>query len=338
MLGPASIAVVAVQWFAQNCIEMQGGALVYTCDGGHPPTPAGQEWWKYDNTDTATGPNGHNETTELLWQWVNVNLGPGKGCIDGHPHTTCFTGYVPSMVSDGGAMVFTNMGAAPAQPGTGTTRPMTVDEALGKMEAQPVPEPVLRALPDGVPVELPVLNPTDGDTPQPSPLKIPVGAPVPVPNSNPQTYDQGYALITPHPTSGEPFRVDVLPGDDIGTDPQGMPEDGTKVTPPAVEKPASAPSSDPPPDICKDHPDASACAKLDVPSTPAMSTQEVNVAMSPDSGWGADNGTCPAMIYTHLVGSVDVYQLFCKYLQGVRFLVIGFGWLMGTLIFIGRVE
>lgn len=361
MIGPGAIAAVAVGWAFDHCVEIQGGKLVFTCGPGGKPgdyqgAPAGGPFTDADVQACAASYNpsyGHSPQqgqplATCSAQMVYCDVGQDCNALSGGynngtppgadwqvrcDNCQAYNGPPPSQ----GHYVYKDEFVAGPRP---TNAPSgiaaTPAEVADRLAAATVPDAILRALPDGVPVELPILNPTAGDAPLPGALKIPVGAPVPVPNTNPQSYEQGYALITPSPTNGEPFRVGVQPGTDTGTDPAGMPEDATRVVPAPAPKPVTDPV--PPPDICKDHPDSSACAKLDVPATPPLPTTEINVSVAPDTGWGADNGTCPAQVYTHLVGNVDVYQLFCKYLQGIRFLVIGFAWLMGTLIFIGRVE
>ena len=89
---------------------------------------------------------------------------------------------------------------------------------------------------------------------------------------------------------------------------------------------------------CELHPDTVACAKLDVPDTPDMPGETVHVNVVPQSGWGADNGTCPGLVHTVSVGNVDVFGLFCQYAAGIRFAVIGFAGIMGVLIFLGRTD
>jgi hypothetical protein len=90
---------------------------------------------------------------------------------------------------------------------------------------------------------------------------------------------------------------------------------------------------------CEKSPQSSGCAKLDVPDGPQTPEHEVPIsAITPQSGWGADNGTCPALVHTASLGDVDVFGLFCTFLTGIRFAVIGCAWLLAGFIFLGRVD
>lgn len=93
------------------------------------------------------------------------------------------------------------------------------------------------------------------------------------------------------------------------------------------------------PSECELHPNTAGCAELDTPTGPNLPTSSVNISgVSPQAGWGADTGTCPALVHTVSLGDVDVFGLICTYMQGIRFLVIGISWLIAALIFIGRTD
>lgn len=106
--------------------------------------------------------------------------------------------------------------------------------------------------------------------------------------------------------------------------------DGAYVDPAAQEEQPSE---------CELHPNTAGCAELDTPTGPDLPTSNVSISgVSPQSGWGADNATCPALVHTVSLGDVDVFGLVCTYMQGIRFLVIGIAWLIAALIFIGRTD
>lgn len=93
------------------------------------------------------------------------------------------------------------------------------------------------------------------------------------------------------------------------------------------------------PSECELHPNTAGCAELDTPTGPDLPTSNVSISgVSPQSGWGADNATCPALVHTVSLGDVDVFGLICTYMQGIRFLVIGISWLIAALIFVGRTD
>jgi hypothetical protein len=90
---------------------------------------------------------------------------------------------------------------------------------------------------------------------------------------------------------------------------------------------------------CEKSPDTAGCAKLDLQDGPVKPESDQNVsAVSPQSGWGADNGTCPGLVHTASIGDVDPFGLICTYMSGLRFVVIGIAWLMAGFIFLGRVD
>jgi hypothetical protein len=94
-----------------------------------------------------------------------------------------------------------------------------------------------------------------------------------------------------------------------------------------------------PDDPCTANPDRAGCAKLGTaPDPDAMPGKSVSVSITPETGFGADTGTCPAMVQTQLVGAVDPFGLVCTYMSGIRFAVIGIAWIMAALIFLGRVD
>ena len=92
-------------------------------------------------------------------------------------------------------------------------------------------------------------------------------------------------------------------------------------------------------DPCKDAADTLACLKVGtVPTPAAITATTVTAAITPQSGWGADNGSCPALVHTTKLGNVDVFGLFCTYAAGIRFAVIGFAFMVAVLIFLGRTD
>jgi len=80
------------------------------------------------------------------------------------------------------------------------------------------------------------------------------------------------------------------------------------------------------------------CLKLDVPEGPNLPTVDKQISINPETGFGADNGTCPGLVHTSLVGDVDPFGLVCTYMAGIRYFVIGISFIMATLIFLGRVD
>jgi len=93
-----------------------------------------------------------------------------------------------------------------------------------------------------------------------------------------------------------------------------------------------------PEDPCTKFPDRVGCAKLSTAEGPELPEQDKQISISPESGFGADNGVCPGLVHTSLVGDVDPFGLVCTYMSGIRYFVIGISFIMATLIFLGRVD
>ncbi|MES2099389.1 MAG: hypothetical protein V4569_06180 [Pseudomonadota bacterium] len=92
-------------------------------------------------------------------------------------------------------------------------------------------------------------------------------------------------------------------------------------------------------DPCTNNPDRVGCLEHGQdPQEPDLDNEEIPVEVTPQGGWGASDGTCPAKVQTASLGMVDPYGLFCTYMTGIRFAVIGVAWLIGALIFIGRID
>lgn len=92
-----------------------------------------------------------------------------------------------------------------------------------------------------------------------------------------------------------------------------------------------------PEDPCVKNPDTVGCAKMDQPSGPELEKQDKPVSVTPDSGWGADAGSCPPPITTTVLGQPVVIDnsLVCQFMSGIRFAVIGMAGLAAALIFLG---
>jgi len=93
------------------------------------------------------------------------------------------------------------------------------------------------------------------------------------------------------------------------------------------------------PDFCLDYPDRAGCKLVGEPPSPEnIQTESNNVHVSPEGGFGADSGTCPGLVHTVSLGNVDVFGMFCKFMAGIRFAVVGCAWIIAAMIFIGRTE
>jgi len=114
--------------------------------------------------------------------------------------------------------------------------------------------------------------------------------------------------------------------------------DGTTTT----ETTESAPEgqTEPPPEekpFCELYPDASACAKLDVPATDPNESEDVTVTLTPTGGFGAEGGSCPPPFPFVVQGrSYQIsYAQACDFFSAVRPVVIAAAMLSALLIALG---
>lgn len=99
-------------------------------------------------------------------------------------------------------------------------------------------------------------------------------------------------------------------------------------------------STEPPPEekpFCELYPDASACAKLDVPATDPNESEDVTVTLTPTGGFGAEAGSCPPPFPFVVQGrSYQIsYSQACDFFSAVRPVVIAAAMLSALLIALG---
>lgn len=195
----------------------------------------------------------------------------------------------------------------------------------------PLPAGVPQELQIPLPVDDPILNPSPGENPVSQPMRVPQGEPQPVPNSDPQKWQTPVVDIVPSPSISDPFRVDVQPKNIITDNPNSLPDTGpVPVTPPAGQ------SDDPvTPDLCEKNPDILACQKLDTPESPELEKLEKPISITPLSGWGGENASCPSP--RHLNGAnIDYsFQPICNFMTSLRPVVIAVAWLAAAFILLG---
>lgn len=223
-----------------------------------------------------------------------------------------------------------------------TLTPLTPDQAADELGKIPMP--------DGVPLEVPAPLPIE--LPQTQPVFVPTGNPVQNPNYNPNAepspqnkpWLQPAVRVVPAPTPENPWQVDLQPVDRPVD--SGEPSPDPKVEP--LPDPDSPPDPNQPkdeqkeetPDFCAQHPEALACAELDTPPDTDLPTSEKSISVTPDSGWGADNATCPQPRVLHVQGQEILipYDLFCMYMQGLRPIILAMAWLSAAFILVGARE
>lgn len=231
-------------------------------------------------------------------------------------------------------------------------QPVTQPEFEDALAPTKIPPGVLPELPDGVPVEDPVINPQPLPYGQPYPRLIPVGDPVKNPDYDPnaepstqnQPYKQPITEIKPAPVpKTDPWRVDLTPKDmpvpspDPAQNPKPNPEPDAQPDP---NNPDSNSSPDRQPGLCELYPNILACAGLDTPTGPDLPNKTVDVTVLPNSGWGADNATCPAARHLTVQGR-DIpipYDLFCEFMAGIRPVILAMAWLSAAFIVVGGLK
>ena len=201
----------------------------------------------------------------------------------------------------------------------------------------PMPESVPWELPfpTPLPVQQPMINPAPSTNPSPlhNPKFVPTGDPVANPNYDPkvapsptnQPYIQPGIRVNPSPTPQEPWRVDLQPvnrptpttNPDPDPDPDTNPGDNDNPKPEEQQS------------LCEKHPDILACQKLDQPEAKELAKEDINISITPVSGWGAENAACPAPRSVQVAGrAVEIsWQPVCDFATGLRPLVIALAWL-----------
>lgn len=210
------------------------------------------------------------------------------------------------------------------------------------LSPKPMPERVPFELPypSPLPVDPPWINPAPGPNPEHRPRFVPTGDPVKNPDYNPsadpspenQPWLQPGVRIVPSPTVDQPWRVDIQP--------TNRPVPGPEPQPEQDEGPGQGNPSDKPienADLCEKHPDIVACAKMDEVEPDDVNNEDKNLVITPESGWGNENATCPAPVTKQVAGlNLEMsWQPFCDFASGIRPVVIAMAWLSAALFVLG---
>lgn len=230
---------------------------------------------------------------------------------------------VPIVMVTGGPQIVT----VPAEP-----------EEFETAFPDPLPDVLPSKLPIPLPVEEPILNPSPDPVPVPQPLRVPMGEPQPIPDTVPQKWRTPVVDIVPSPTVNEPWRVDVQPKDLDRLDNTPLPETYTVPTTPDPDQTTTPkPDAPPTPGLCELFPDILACAKpkLDTPESQDIETKNVEVQITPDSGWGPSDSSCPPPRIIK-AGTIEFsFQPICDFMHGMRPIVIAMAWIAGAFILVG---
>lgn len=346
-LIPGVGLALTVAWLASNCFEKQGGQWVRTCGPGLevPPQSDGNE---YSIVDDGGGdlwfPTREEACKAFLvrhkaaqpaytFPYRSVN---GSSCY--------FDIFQGSSLLQSNASRSMRARTSSCPPGWYVTpagcmfdfpKPVVTPEQI---EEEMAPKELPQQLPPGFPYPLDptapfIFEPDTANPPNAQPLRVPQGNPIPIPNTNPQQYRQPVTRFTPAPTAQDPFRLDARPEDLTSTSPTGMtePQTVTSGSPPG-DKPEQF-------DLCKEHPDILACQvfKPDELQPLPVPNENKNLAITPDSGWGASSASCPADKHATLsFGPIAFsYEPLCLFANGIRPMVIALAWFSAALTFFG---
>lgn len=223
----------------------------------------------------------------------------------------CVTNYV---VINGVCSPDPNAGLAP-----------TTDADWNKGLTYPVPVGVasdLAAAKAAIPVNI-ALTP-DPATGKPAPKTVNLGDPYVDPVSGKRYRD--IAVITPN-SDGKTAT--------LTTAKQEVDANGNPVTDPNT---GGTKAPEPQTDPCSGHETRMGCMEQgDIPQQPDINEKKINVAITPDGGWGPDNGSCPVDIPLSIAGHPFgmSWGSICTFSTMVRPIIIGMGWLAAALILIG---
>lgn len=314
------------------------------------PTGGGEQTY----THTFIGLIGSAPVSHCRFRTVDTYQGVQRPPTEGnYPLTSQSTGCpVGSVPAPGGGCSIRTTENVPLENADDLHRILNPDNQPGWPQTWPKELP--RHLPQPLPVEQPAINPAPMPSPVPSPvpdpasrpMRVPQGDPVPVPETNPQQWRQPYIDIVPSPTPDSPWRVDLRPGERITTGDSPVPIQEPVPVPdtPPEEGTTDKPKTDDQKGLCELFPDIVACAKLGDIEAQDVPTQEKTLQITPESGFGPANGTCPAPaqamvgIPGYKVAVEFSWQPMCDFANGIRPVVLAVAWLAAALMFVAAVR
>lgn len=140
------------------------------------------------------------------------------------------------------------------------------------------------------------------------------------------------ATLTPAGTSDDPTRMEVKVNKQEKTTTTD-PGTGQTTTTETTKK------NDEPTDFCVLHPNSLACMEGGEPEDVDLQKDTRNFQITPQTGFGADNGTCPPdRVLTLRTGGIQIsesWQPVCQMATTFRPAIIGMAWILATMIGLG---
>lgn len=266
---------------------------------------------------------------------VNVSTYWSYG-LAGNTETQCNATLVQRGIPDPPVYHQTWTIARRSVPPTSPTRvPISPEQMADKVGANPMPTDLPSQLPEGseLPVDKVVLNPGPGTDMTPHTMRIPTGDPVPT--SDPTKWRQPWVDVVPSPTTDNPWRVNVIPGETLQDNPNPMPD---PVVDP-VPDPNAKPKDDQQQDLCEKHPEILACQQIELGelSAETVPNEDKTITLTPDTGWGP-SGSCPAPRTVNLHGGLTLsipLDLMCEFARMIRPLIVAAAYLGAAMMLVG---
>ncbi|CAJ0814557.1 hypothetical protein LMG19087_02142 [Ralstonia wenshanensis] len=298
---------------------------------GAPKSAAGHRWVSgacVKDTPVAAivcnaAPQGVTTADGCRWDDGSESGSPGMVCTARFSNGAAY-GAVQAFVAGDCVAGFVVSGslcvADPSVPGSPAS-----DADWNQGLTYPLPPQVasdLAAQKVGVPVKIsPNVDPATG---KPSPINLNLSDPYVDPVTGKRYRD--IAVLTPN-ADGKTAT--------LTTARQEVDANGNPVTDPAT---GGGKAPEPQTDPCSGHDTRMGCMEQgDVPEGPDLKEQKINVAITPDAGWGPDTGSCPVDIpLTYMGHSFGMsWSGICSFASMIRPIVLAMAWFGAALIVVG---
>jgi hypothetical protein len=322
-------ALLVGGWLAGECLSVDQGVWKITCGPSVGTQSDGFEYRTSGDGATAYYPTAQQSCSHFVTVTYSNETWAASAPVANAAGTSCnftMTNKITGATQSNGTSIskrssscqsgyyYTSSGCVQ----TPTPVPISQTEFENKLANKPMPAGLPASLPGDYPVQLPSIQP----------MQIPMGSPVAVPNTSPTQYQQPIVTVTPAPTTDSPWRVNVEPGTLTGTSPTG-------ITNPQPATTTAGSSTDT--DFCLKHPNSHVCQDMGSLDPVDVPNQDIQLAITPDTGWGPNNASCPAPKTVTVQGKTLSFslQMVCDAAVMIRPLFIGFAWITAVILFVG---